>query len=328
MKDTSFLSAATHVRALERSLLNRERMERMLEARSFEEAAKVLVECGYEPPSETGVEAMLTEARQDTYAAMTALAPAEGGFVTDFFALRYDYHNLKVLLKSEKQDAVREDLLLSCGRVKIKSLVEAYSKQSLTDWPPAMARAAQEGRELLDRTGDPQITDFHVDRAMAAEMRDIAQSSGSSFLLGYAVLFIDAANLRAATRAVRLGRSADFLRFILSKGGHVDTARVMAAVSAGTPLADLYVAGPLEEAAALAAPAMRGEGSLTAFERAADDALMAYLRRARMIPFGEQALVGFLGAREAEHTAIRTILSGRLAGVAPEAIRERLRELY
>ena len=55
---------------------------------------------------------------------------------------------------------------------------------------------------------------------------------------------------------------------------------------------------------------------------------MVCLAQARRIPFGEQAVVGYLYAREAEFTAIRTILSGRMAGLDADTIRERLREAY
>ena len=72
---------------------------------------------------------------------------------------------------------------------------------------------------------------------------------------------------------------------------------------------------------------MRG-GSLTGFERLCDDAVMHYLAQARRIPFGEQAVIGYLYARESEFTAIRTILSGRMAGLDADTIRERLRECY
>ena len=43
--DYLYLSARIH--AMENKLLTRERMERMLSARSAEEASKVLAECGY-----------------------------------------------------------------------------------------------------------------------------------------------------------------------------------------------------------------------------------------------------------------------------------------
>jgi V/A-type H+-transporting ATPase subunit C len=47
LKDTDYLSISARVRAMENRLLTRERLERMLEARSNDEAAKVLTECGY-----------------------------------------------------------------------------------------------------------------------------------------------------------------------------------------------------------------------------------------------------------------------------------------
>ena len=47
IKDTDYLTISARIRARETRLLTRERMERMLDARSGEERAKVLAECGY-----------------------------------------------------------------------------------------------------------------------------------------------------------------------------------------------------------------------------------------------------------------------------------------
>ena len=44
--------------------------------------------------------------------------------------------------------------------------------------------------------------------------------------------------------------------------------------------------------------------------------------------FGEAPLIGYLAARETELTNVRVILSGRLAGLDADTIRERLRESY
>ena len=49
---------------------------------------------------------------------------------------------------------------------------------------------------------------------------------------------------------------------------------------------------------------------------------------ARRVPFGVEVALGYLAAKEAEWMAVRTVLSGRMAGVPAEALRERLREQY
>ena len=85
--------------------------------------------------------------------------------------------------------------------------------------------------------------------------------------------------------------------------------------------------GPLEGAAEAGAKAMEG-GPLTEFERLCDNAVTAYLTQGKRVAFGEHPLIGYLYAREAELTTIRIILTGRLAGLDTDAIRERLRDSY
>ena len=69
-------------------------------------------------------------------------------------------------------------------------------------------------------------------------------------------------------------------------------------------------------------------GSLTAFEKACDNALNAYMQKAKYIPFGEQPMLGYVSAKDNEFTAIRIILTGRLADLPADVIRERLRNAY
>ena len=47
---------------------------------------------------------------------------------------------------------------------------------------------------------------------------------------------------------------------------------------------------------------------------------------AKRVPFGEEPVIAFLHAKDAELTAVRTILSGRRAGLDEAMIWERLRE--
>ena len=89
----------------------------------------------------------------------------------------------------------------------------------------------------------------------------------------------------------------------------------------------LFAHTPLEKAAALGAEALNG-GGMTAFERACDNGVNAYLSDAKLVSYGPEAVLAYLAAVEGEIQAVRMILTGRLAGVRPQAIRERLRELY
>ena len=328
IRDTDYLTLSTRVRAMETRLVTRERMERMLDARTDEEAVKVLSECGYEElPALTnaGLDDLLSRARAALYRELHTAAPDKR--VVELFQMKYDYHNAKVLVKAAAVGAEPDRMLMEGGRWSPERLKEAFQRDGLRDVSETFRQAVLRARETLSAGGDPQQADFLLDRACYAEMADTAGAVGSPFLQGYVRLLIDAANLRSAVRSARIGKGPDFLRQVLLPGGNVDVSVLSS--GRGGDLASVFRGGPLAEAAsagaALTAP---GSGELTAFERMCDDAVMHYLEGARLIPFGEQSVIGYLYARESEFTAIRTILSGRMAGLDSDTIRERLREAY
>ena len=55
---------------------------------------------------------------------------------------------------------------------------------------------------------------------------------------------------------------------------------------------------------------------------------MAYVADAKLTAYGEAPVIAYMAAVESEITAVRMILTGRLAGIAPDVIRERLRDSY
>lgn len=312
---------------MENSLLERERMDRMLEAGTVEEAAKVLTECGYpelQAVNVDTVDAMLAQAREELFGTLNDLAP--NGEILDVFKVKYDYHNAKAMLKCEALGLDPERLLVDTGRVAPGTLAEAVKRSEFTDLPKVMADAIVEARAVLGKTRDPQRSDMILDQAYFQEMEQLAKDSGSQFLLGYVQMLVDAANLRSVVRVLRMGRDADFLATVLFPGGAIPAATVVKAAD-GEPLESIYFSSLFEEAAAAGVQAIQG-GSLTAFEKACDNALNAYMQKAKYIPFGEQPMLGYVSAKDNEFTAIRIILTGRLADLPADVIRERLRNAY
>ncbi|MCD7947557.1 MAG: V-type ATPase subunit [Oscillospiraceae bacterium] len=328
IKDTDYLSISARVRAKENRLLTRERMERMIDARATEDAVKILVECGYQEMTSmtaSALDEMLVKASGAIFDDLRFGLPNPA--ILDIFRIKNDYHNVKVLMKSEPMNTQPERLLMAGGRYPADALADAYRRDDLRNYSETFRKAVTEAKELLASSGDPQLSDFVLDRAYFAEMRVLAQATDSQFLIGYVRLCIDTANLRSCVRAARMGKGAEFLSQVLLPGGSVDEKSLATGKSGGIESA--FRTGALSEAAALGATlAAPGGGSLTAFERMCDDAVMHYITTAKRIPFGEQPIVGYLYAREMEFTAIRTILSGRMAGLSAERIRERLREAY
>ena len=153
----------------------------------------------------------------------------------------------------------------------------------------------------------------------------MAKATGCDFLVSYVRTLIDAANLRSAVRTLRMRRPGTFLQQVLFEGGAVSVSRILAGVNDG--VAELYRATPLAQAAELGQEAASG-GSLIAFEKACDNAVLASAAASRSVPFGPEVPIGYVVARENDFTSARIILSGRLAGLDADTIRERLRDSY
>ena len=322
-KDTDYLSISARIRAMENRLLTRERMDRMIDARDTGEAMKVLSECGY--PEGGSLEGVLARARAETFREMEGAAPDPR--LVEIFQLKYDYHNAKVLLKARAMNVAAERLLLPGGRYDPKTLLEGWQREDLRGCSEAFRKAMAQAQSVLAETRDPQQADLVLDRACYGEMTQLAKELNSPFLQGYVRLSVDVANLRAAVRVHRMGKEGEFLRQVLLPGGSVSEQAVASA--RGETLSEVFRSGPLAQAAELGGKVARPEGgALTAFEKACDDAVTAYLASGRMVPFGEQTVVGYLYAKESEFTAIRTIFAGRAAGLDGDTIRARLRETY
>ena len=327
IKDTDYLFLSAWLRAREGSLLSAARMERMIASPTAGEAAKVLGEIGYSdfsPTSEEELNQALAAEREKVFQELYHFVPDRS--VVDVFRVKYDYHNAKAVLKSLAMGVDSTRLLVDAGRVSAEKLDRALREGDYAALPEEMQAPCQEAMEILSTTGDPQKSDFVLDAAYFKEMLRSAQETGSALLTRYVQATIDAANLRSAVRTLRMHKGGDFLRQVLFEGGTVPVSRILTAAM-GSGLEEVYRTGSLHDAAELGAAAIRG-GSLTAFEKACDDAVTATAAQAKAVAFGVEVVIGYLVAKEIEFTAVRVIMAGRMAGLGGETIRERLRETY
>ena len=321
-----YLSAVLRARGAK--MLSREKAERMLDAPSFEEAAKLLTENGYPDMSAYSakqVEKALSQYGEQQLRYVAGLCPSKD--VTDLFRIKYDYHNLKTVMKSEAAGAQRPELLSDAGRIPVGQLISAYQEEKYLALPELMSKALVEARTALAHSANPQQSDFILDRAYFAEIKKLTDRLGSRFMKGYSELLIDRANLLSAVRSMRLKKDVEFLRHALVPGGGVDVKRISEAFSSGEALAALYSKGGLSKAASLVPAAAAGQ-SMTVLELACDNAVTEYLSGSGLIAFGEEPVVAYLAAVETEITAVRMILTGKLSGIDPDTIRERLRDIH
>ena len=326
MKDNEFLFLTSMIRAREVRMLGIDRINRMLEASGFDDAAKTLVDCGYPDMSTMGmsqIDAVLENCRNELFDEFAYYAYVLD--ILDLFRMKYDYHNAKVLVKSEGAQIEADYLLSDSGRIESQLLREAFLTNEYDGVAPAIAQAIENAVGVLSRTADPQLADIEIDKAYFSELITHGKKMKNKFISEYIRFLVDSANLRIFVRSARTGKNADFLIGTLIADGSLSIEQMASSYEEGTipPYTDEAFALPVR----LAAEAMGG-GSQTAFELACDNAVLQYVTNTKFISFGPAPIITYFAKLEWELTVIRMILTGKYSGIPADVIRERLRECY
>lgn len=120
--------------------------------------AKLLAECGYAENSP--LEEALREHRETLYKELAAAVPEPR--LIELFQLKYDYHNIKAILKAERRGISPEGLLLSGGRYDAERMQNEWHQEHRLTASDAARDAAEKAAALL-RENDPQGADLVLD---------------------------------------------------------------------------------------------------------------------------------------------------------------------
>ena len=308
------------LRAKEARLLKADQLERML-SDSFADACRVAAEAGYQDMAgmdADGINAALAARRAEELADLRELSPDKA--LPRLLCLQYDCHNAKVLVKGggTEKDAA---LFSPDGCYTLEQLRQVYAAENDNgDLPEQFAEAIRAAKTALARTGNPQLSDFLLDKAYFAMMLAQAKETGRDYYVDYVRNRIDKVNLRSLLRTLGMNHRAEALANALIEGGSVDLDQISDPALTREDITRLY--GPT-----LFSRAAEEEG-MTGFEKAADNAEMEYVAGASLIAFGPEVLLEYSAALDNEIMALRIILTGKLLGIDADTLRERLRENY
>ena len=326
--DREYLYLSAMLKAREANMLTRDKLERMLSAGNFNDAAKLLQESGWPDMSglnAAAVDKALSVRRNEIFAELERSVPEKA--LLDIFRAKYDYHNAKSIIKGEGIGVNADHILSAAGRVPSGKLEEAFREDDFRDIPEKLGAAMAEAKGVLARTDNPQAADFVLDKAYFAELLSLAEQVTSPFAVKYVKTLIDSANIRTCVRCTRMGKDPDFMRLALIDGGSVPMDFAVRGTVTADEFNELFGSTVFRDAAVLAGAALEG-GSMTRFERECDNAVNRFLDTARRTGFGSEVVLGYLAAEENAITTVRMILTGLLSGIEPDRLKERLRDTY
>lgn len=314
--------------------LNWQRIERMLEASGFKECLDILLETDFGPHLEGAqrsgeVEEGLRHYLEEQYAFLGELC--HGTCVQEFLQCKYDFHNVKVVLKEFYFGGAEEEMLSSLGSVDVERLRSSLEKPMTGNLPGYWEEALASLRSELEKDdgADPELVDVLVERMYLERRLDLARREKSRPLVNFARAAIDVANLRVLLRGRGLDKTAGFYRKAMAEGGRFPRSNLLElAADPYDRLTSRLLGTRYQEMLAGVLVVEEKKPRLTTLDRDSDEYLLEKMVPMARVSVGPERIVMYMTTRESEVVVLRIILMGKLHGIAPQSIERRLSRAY
>ncbi|MCR6516007.1 MAG: V-type ATP synthase subunit C [Clostridium sp.] len=332
MNPMQFTQVIPRLRVLETRLLDKAKLDRMIDASSPQEALKVLGESEYANVL-SGVkraedyEMVLSSELKRVYELMYDASPSKA--LIDIMSIKYDYHNIKVLIKGMKLKKDFSEMLIPVGKIDLQTLKHSVLNNNLSDLNENMKNGIIRANEDFDSNKDPQKIDIILDNAMFEELKTIAKGLDDKFVTKYVRVLIDLTNLKTLLRVKKQSKGKDFLSEVVIEGGFIDVDTLVSLLNdSAENIANKLSYTDYSEILKLGMDDFSKTNSASELEKLTDNYIMKMMKEAKLIPFGVEPLLAYIYAKETEIKVVRIIMVGKLNNVTGEVIRERLRDIY
>ena len=316
------------VRALEARMLTPAQISRMVAAADFESAFRVLSETPYAENLPKLKPAFDFEDLCDLELLslknlMDHLAP-ENETLKALFR-RYDYLNLKILMRSYFSQFEGTELYSKAGTISFDNL-RLYVFEGTDEIDDReITETINTAKSLYEQNKDPQSLDLFLDKHYYSYLKQICQSSPSPLIKDMVDHQIDLTNIKTLLRTQELKE----LQAALLEPGFIDQ-DILLDLSDKTPqeiisrLSFTIYFPEIAEGIEFFAK----NKSFYLMEKLMDDFILNRFRKAKYLSSGIEPLVGFYLAKESEIKTLRLILISKKNYIGTEQIRERLRVSY
>ena len=319
-----FTQALSRIWVLETRLLDKTKVERMLEANSADEVLKILGETEYANimgniKRAADYEEILSTELKRVYKLVYELCPVKE--IVDLMSTKYKYHNIKVLLKGKFLEKDLSNMLIDLGREDLNELKRKIDTDNFRDLKGNVEKAVLEVISDFEANKDPQKIDIIVDRYMFKELDEIKKSLNYKFTDKLVNAMIDSTNVRTLLRVKKQGKGREFASEVLVTGGAIsnETPENIISKLSTSIYSDLIKEGVESYIAT---------NSANLLEKLSDNYIMDLMKSGKLVTFGPERILSYIYAKETEIKIIRIIMVGKLNNITEEVIRERLRDIY
>ncbi len=332
MDRMDFIQGVTRTRVLETRLLSKARIDRMIEAKDIEEVFKILNETEYSN-AVAGIsrsedyENILSHELKRVYKLMREISKNQ--IVVDLMALKYDYHNLKVLVKERKLNKDLADLYIPIGTTDFHKIKDGFLEGNLRDMQPEFKDAIEAVIKDFELTKDPQRIDLIFDKFYFEHLYKMAVNTGIELFINYVRDMIDFINIKSSIRLKKQGKDMGFFEDVLLPNGNIDKDAILFTLNDSIEnMINRFKNSRISSKLIKGLEAYKITGRLSDLEKYMDNYLVEINQPSKYVSFGPEPIFSYIVAKETEVKTLRIIMVSKLNKLSPDATRERVRDLY
>lgn len=320
MKDIDYATAVARVKINENRLLDSSDIDRLIGAKTLDEAVALLNEKGY---SQSGapISRLFDNQLEDAWKLIKEIAPDFSEFY--FLLVKNDFHNLKAVLKGTISGKSYDSLIINPTITPVDLIKQAIDEQRWSILPDYMQNTAKAAYEFFVNTSDGQLSDICIDKGSLEAVVALSKDNKDEFLRSLGDLIAATYNLRIAVRCSKLKMDAEHIKSALCENCSLDSNALSQAAARGIGDLTEYIGKTKYSEAAAELSKSIGD-----FEKWCDNSLIKYVEKARYSCFGAAPLAAYIIKKEAELKTVRIIISGKTTGMDEDKIRRLIRQVY
>lgn len=341
MENTQFAQSTAWIRVLENQLLSENELERMVLAKDAKDAYRILNETDYsthigDVENIESFQEVINSGLNDAKNLINRIAPEK--WVFNILWYRYDFHNMKVLLKAKCSEKSFDDvvsMLFTFGAVP----VEAMKKYILDGEEVSFGQNEEYEKYLKEsiklanadylKSNDPQIIDIVLDKRFCKIINKIAEDSKNMFLVRMTKKYIDLKNIELFIRLKIQNREEALLEKGFINRGYIEKYKFTEAFR--KDVNDFAESMKHTDYGNIIREAVKGyddDKSFVKLDKLSYDHLTDYIQQAKRIAMGPEPVFAYFWAKKNNALVVRSIMVAKLNGIEPEQIRHIIRNLY
>lgn len=324
VKNNEYYYAVTRIHNQEAKLLGDSSLERMRQARSYDDCLQILKEHGWETGDSIRVEQIIDAEQGKTWAFLNELESVD--YILNVFRFEHDFQNIKAVIKlvyTNQPNEIGARYISPYGTLSLQMLKDAFILGNFGDMPELFLKPSAEAQKLLLQTGNMQLFEAVLDRECLAALYIASEKCNNSSIKLYLDTKADIANISTVIRGINMKKSADFFALTLLDKGSFSKQELLQLVPSGLDAIYAYI-GTTKYSTAVDII----KKSLSSFQAFAESCLIDELKRFKAEIGGAGPIAAFIIAKETELKMVKFLLSSKINGFSPETVAERLRRMY